>query len=76
MYNVLFENSTLNGLDSLGNLSVSDTGIQIKTDANSGGLTDRVTYTGICMTNIKHVLIFNPSTPPAGPRSRPRATSC
>ncbi len=60
VYNVLFENSTLNGYDSLGNLSVSDTGIQIKTDANSGGLTDRVTYTGICMTNIKHVLIFNP----------------
>jgi polygalacturonase len=60
VYNVLFENSTLNGLDSLGNLSVSDTGIQIKTDANAGGLTDRVTYTGICMTNIKHVLIFNP----------------
>jgi polygalacturonase len=60
IYNVLFENSTLNGYDSLGNLSVSDTGIQIKTDANSGGLTDRVTYTGICMTNIKHLLIFNP----------------
>jgi polygalacturonase len=60
VYNVLFENSTLNGLDSLGNLSVSDTGIQIKTDANSGGLTHRVTYTDICMTNIKHVLIFNP----------------
>jgi polygalacturonase len=60
IYNVLFENSTLNGLDSLGNLSVSDTGIQIKSDANSGGLTQRVTYTGICMTNIKHLLIFNP----------------
>ena len=37
---MLFENSTLNGFDSFGNLSVSDTGIQIKTDANSGGLTD------------------------------------
>jgi polygalacturonase len=60
VYNVLFENSTLNGYDSLGNLSASDTGIQIKTDANSGGVTARVTYTGICMTNIKHVLIFNP----------------
>jgi polygalacturonase len=60
VYNVLFENSTLNGLDSLGNLSASDTGIQIKTDANSGGVTARVTYTGICMTNIKHLLIFNP----------------
>jgi polygalacturonase len=60
IYNVLFENSTLNGYDSLGNLSVSDTGIQIKSDANSGGLTDRVTYTNICMTNIKHLLIFNP----------------
>jgi polygalacturonase len=60
IYNVLFENSTLNGYDSLGNLSVSDTGIQIKSDANSGGLTQRVTYTGICMTSIKHVLIFNP----------------
>ena len=60
VYNVLFENSTLNGYDSLGNLSASDTGIQIKTDANSGGVTARVTYTGICMTNIKHLLIFNP----------------
>jgi len=58
--NVLFENSTLNGFDSLGNLSASDTGIQIKTDANSGGLTQQVTYRDICMTNIKHVLIFNP----------------
>jgi polygalacturonase len=58
--NVLFENSTLNGYDSLGNLSASDTGIQIKTDANSGGVTARVTYTDICMTSIKHVLIFNP----------------
>jgi hypothetical protein len=48
-YNVLFENSTLNGYDSLGHLSVSNTGIQNKTDANSGGLTDRVTYTDICM---------------------------
>jgi len=60
VYNVLFENSTLSGFDSFGNLSVSDTGIQIKTDANSGGLTRRVTYAGICMTNIKHILIFNP----------------
>jgi polygalacturonase len=60
VYNVLFKDSTLSGFDSFGNLSVSDTGIQIKTDANSGGLTDRVTYTGICMTDIKHVLIFNP----------------
>ncbi|MGH3191149.1 MAG: glycoside hydrolase family 28 protein [Streptosporangiaceae bacterium] len=58
--NVLFENSTLNGFDSFGNLSASDTGIQVKTDANSGGLTQQVTYRDICMTNIKHVLIFNP----------------
>ncbi|MGH3399369.1 MAG: glycoside hydrolase family 28 protein, partial [Streptosporangiaceae bacterium] len=58
--NVLFENSTLDGLDSLGNLSGSDTGIQVKTDANSGGLTRRVTYRDICMTSIKHLLIFNP----------------
>lgn len=58
--NVLFENSTLDGFDSFGNLSASDTGIQIKTDANSGGLTRQVTYRDICMTNIKHLLIFNP----------------
>jgi polygalacturonase len=58
--NVLFENSTLDGFDSFGNLSASDTGIQIKTDANSGGLTRRVTYRDICMTDIKHLLIFNP----------------
>jgi polygalacturonase len=60
VYNVLFEHSTLNGYDSLGNLSGSDTGIQVKTDANSGGVTAAVTYTGICMTSIKHLLIFNP----------------
>jgi polygalacturonase len=47
--NVLFENSTLNGYDSLGNLSVSDTGIQIKTDANSGELT----YSGVNVTPIQ-----------------------
>jgi polygalacturonase len=58
--NVLFEKSTLDGFDSFGNLSASDTGIQIKTDANSGGLTRRVTYRDICMTDIKHLLIFNP----------------
>jgi polygalacturonase len=58
--NVLFENSTLNGYDAFGNLSSSDTGIQIKTDANSGGLTQQVTYRDICLTNIKHLLIFNP----------------
>ena len=60
VFNVLFENSTLDGFDSFGNLSGSDTGIQIKTDANSGGLTRRVTYRDICMTDIKHLLIFNP----------------
>jgi polygalacturonase len=60
VYNVLFENSTLNGYDSFGNLSASDTGIQIKTDANSGGLTKQVTYQDICLTNIKHLLILNP----------------
>ncbi len=60
IYNVLFENSTLNGYDSLGNLSASDTGIQIKSDVNTGGLTRRVIYADICMTNIKHLLIFNP----------------
>lgn len=58
--NVLFENSTLNGFDSFGTVSSSDTGIQVKTDANTGGLTQRVTYTGICMTAIKHLLILNP----------------
>ena len=58
--NILFENSTLDGFDSFGSISSSDTGIQVKTDANTGGLTERVTYTGICMTNIKHLLIFNP----------------
>jgi polygalacturonase len=56
----LFENSTLSGYDSFRNLSASDTGIQIKTDANSGGVTERVTYRDICMTSIKHLLIFNP----------------
>jgi polygalacturonase len=75
---VLFENSTLDGF---GNLSGSDTGIQVKTDANSGGLTRRVTYRDICMTSVKHLLIFNPhyssggtSVPTTSPRTATTAT--
>lgn len=60
VFNVLFDNSTLNGFDSFGNLSSNDTGVQVKTDADSGGLTRRVTYRDICLANMKHVLIFNP----------------
>lgn len=58
--NVLFQNSTLDGYDSLGNAASSGNGIQIKSDAQTGGVTQRVTYAGICMTRVKHLLIFNP----------------
>lgn len=57
--NVLFENDTVDGTDSLGNQSTDNNGIRIKADAVNGGTTQQVTYDDICETGIKHLLYFN-----------------
>jgi polygalacturonase len=58
--NMLVLDSTLNGYDSLGNKSTDDNGIRIKSDALQGGVVERVTYSGVCMTGIERILFFNP----------------
>lgn len=58
--NVLVRDDTIDGSDSLGNVSTSDNGIRIKSDALVGGITKRVTYQDICMTGVKYPLYFNP----------------
>lgn len=57
---ILVKNDTLSGSDSSGNLSTSDNGIRIKSDSSRGGKVSQVTYTGICMTGVKHPLVFDP----------------
>lgn len=58
--NVLVRDDTLSGTDSLGNVSTSNNGIRIKSDALTGGVTQRVTYEDVCLTGVKHPLYFNP----------------
>ncbi len=58
--NVLVSNNTISGMDSSGILSSDNNGIRIKTDSSSGGPVTQVLYTGICMTNVKHAIVFTP----------------
>ncbi len=58
--NVLVHDDTLSGTDSLGNVSTSNNGIRIKSDALAGGVTKRVTYRRICLTGVQNPLYFNP----------------
>ena len=58
--NVLVRQDTIDGYDSLGNVSTSDNGIRIKSDALAGGITQRVTYRDVCLTRVKYPLYFNP----------------
>ncbi len=58
--NVLVSDNTINGMDSSGILSSDGNGIRIKTDSSSGGPVTQVLYTGICMTNVMHAIVFNP----------------
>jgi polygalacturonase len=58
--NILVRDDTLSGTDSLGNLSTSNNGIRIKSDALAGGVTQQVTYHNICMTGVQNPLYFNP----------------
>ncbi|MBV9083804.1 MAG: hypothetical protein JOZ62_14080 [Acidobacteriaceae bacterium] len=58
--NILVQNNTINGQDSSGTFSTDNNGLRIKTTSSSGGLVAQVTYTNTCMTNVKHILVFNP----------------
>ncbi|MGP0038711.1 MAG: glycoside hydrolase family 28 protein, partial [Solirubrobacteraceae bacterium] len=58
--NILVHDDTLSGTDSLGNVSTSNNGIRIKSDALAGGVTQQVTYYNICMTGVQNPLCFNP----------------
>jgi polygalacturonase len=58
--NVLVENNTINGNDSTGIASSDNNGIRIKTNSSEGGKVSQITYTNICMKNVKHALVFNP----------------
>jgi polygalacturonase len=58
--NVLIENNTVNGNDSTGIASSDNNGIRIKTNSSEGGKVSQITYTNICMKNVKHALVFNP----------------
>jgi polygalacturonase len=57
--NILVRDDTVSGTDSLGNVSTDNNGIRIKSDALYGGVTQRVTYEGVCMTGVKDLLYFN-----------------
>ncbi len=58
--NVLIENDTIQGTDSSGNESTSNSGIRIKTDSSDGGKVNDVTYDGICETGVQDLVDFNP----------------
>jgi polygalacturonase len=58
--NVLFENNTMNGVDSSGIVSSDDNGLRIKSYPGVGGTVSQVTYENTCLTGIKHALEFNP----------------
>jgi polygalacturonase len=58
--NILVHDDTISGTDSLGNVSTSNNGIRIKSDALAGGVTQRVTYHNICLTGVQNPLYFNP----------------
>jgi len=58
--NVLFQNNTMNGVDSSGIVSTDDNGIRIKSYSSVGGKVSQITYENTCLTGIKHALEFNP----------------
>ena len=57
--NILFENNTLNGVDSSGITSSSDNGIRIKSSPKNGGLVTQVTYLATCMTGMKAPIVLD-----------------
>ncbi len=57
--NVLFNNDYVYGNDLNGNASTDANAINIKTDPQCGGPVNKVLYKNICMTNAKHLIVFD-----------------
>ncbi|HTJ66522.1 MAG TPA: pectinesterase family protein [Actinospica sp.] len=57
--NVLVENNTVDGKDALGNVSGSDNGLRIKSDASRGGSVHNVEYLNNCLTHMKAPLVLD-----------------
>ncbi len=57
--NVLFNNNYVYGNDLAGIASTDANAINIKTDLECGGLVNKVLYKNICITNAKHLIVFN-----------------
>jgi polygalacturonase len=57
--NVLFTGNYVYGLDHSGTYSTNNNAINIKTDAECGGLVKRVTYANTCIIQAKHLIVVN-----------------
>jgi polygalacturonase len=57
--NVLVSNDTVDGEDSSGNVSGSDNGLRIKSDAAAGGPVHNVEYLDDCLQHMKAPLVFD-----------------
>jgi polygalacturonase len=57
--NILFQNDTLNGVDSSGITSSSDNGIRIKSSAADGGLVTQVSYLSTCLKAMKAPIVLD-----------------
>jgi polygalacturonase len=57
--NVLFTGNYVYGPDHTGTYSTNNNAINIKTDAECGGLVQQVTYANTCVTGGKHLIVVN-----------------
>jgi polygalacturonase len=57
--NVLFNNDYVYGNDLSGNASTDANAINIKSDPDCGGPVNKVLYKNICITNAKHLIVFD-----------------
>ena len=57
--NVLFNNDYVYGNDLNGNASTDANAINIKSDPDCGGPVNKVLYKNICITNAKHLIVFD-----------------
>ncbi|HET9173154.1 MAG TPA: pectinesterase family protein [Actinospica sp.] len=57
--NALVENNTVDGKDAAGNVSGSDNGLRIKSDASRGGSVHNVEFLNNCLTHMKAPLVLD-----------------
>ena len=72
--NILFENNTLNGVDSSGITSSSDNGIRIKSSASNGGAVTQVSYLNTCLSGMKAPIVLDTHYSSSGGSSIPSFT--